>query len=160
MKRLLRFIFYEIIIFLVMGAITFFETRDFLLFQSAVSFIKTPASWFVGLSLAFIFSYFFQGILISFFRKDIVNEERKKDFFTGFIIATVITSVITPYIRQLTLSFFNLLVPYFHVIILQAMIIFYFLFKLNGKYEISGKYFLTNQAIVLFYTAIILSMIA
>ncbi len=159
MRGLLRFILAELSIFLIMGIITFGEINNPSLFQSFVSFVKTPASWFIGLSLAFIFSYFFQNIITSFFRRDITDEEKRKDFFAGFIAAIVITSIITPYVRQLTLSFFNLLLPYFHVIILQALIIFYLLFKVNGKYEISTKYFLTSEAITLFYTAIILFLI-
>ncbi len=160
MKGAIKFIFFESAVFLIIGLITIAEIKSFNIFESAVSYIKTPASWFIGLSLAFIFSYFFQNILTSFFRRDVIDEERKKDFFAGFIISIVITSIITPYVRQLILSFFNIFVPYFHVIIMQALLIFYLLFKLNGKYEISGKYFLTNQLFVLFYTAIILYFVA
>jgi len=158
MNRLSRLIL-EIAIFFVMGIITFIEMNNYQLFQSFVSFFKVPASWFIGLNLAFIFSYFFQNILIGFFRGGIIDEKERKDFFVGFIIAVVITSFITPYVRQLILSFFNLLIPYFHVIIFQAIIIFYLLFKINGGYEIPTKYFLINEVITLFYTIVILSIV-
>lgn len=159
MKNFLKFVFFEVIVFLIMGAITVIEIKDVDLFNSLVSLVKTPASWFIGLSLVFIFSYFFQNMVTSYFHRDIADEEKRKDFFAGFIIVAIITSFITPYIRELILVFFSVLLPYFHIIILQALLIFYLLFKIKGRYEISGRYFLTGQLIVLFYILIILSFI-
>ncbi|MEK6840358.1 MAG: hypothetical protein AABX79_00180 [Nanoarchaeota archaeon] len=159
MRDLIKFIFFGLAVFLIMGGVTFIEIKNFSLFESAVSYIKTPASWFIGLSLAFIFSYFLKNFLASFFRRKITEEYKRKDFFAGFIIATVIASFILPYARQATLYFFDNLLPYFHIIVLQSLIIFYLLFKISEKYEISGRYFLASQVFVLIYTIIVLTSV-
>ena len=140
-----------------MGVITFIETINFDLFERFFTYIKIPSAWFVGLSLAYAFSNLFQKTLFSSFSKRTKDESKEKgDFFGGFVVTLLLTSLITPYIKDGAVYFFSDFFLYFHVIILQSMVILYLFFKLKNNYEISGKYFVTNELIVLFYTIIIL----
>jgi hypothetical protein len=161
MKRFMRFIFIEFGLFLIMGLITLLEVDKPRLFVSLFTFIKSPSSWFVGLSLAYAFSNTVQTGFFSLFSKRIRREGKEKgDFFIGFIITLVITALTTPYVYQWAGYLFSNFFIYFHVILLQSVILVYLLFKLKGNYPISMKYFLTTQAIVLVYTLIILSYVA
>lgn len=161
MKRAIRFFFLELVTFIVMGLITLMEIVNFNFFETFFTLIKTPSSWFVGLSLAYAFSNFFQTNLFSFFSKRSKDETKEKgDFFTGFIITLILTSLITPYVKDIAGYFFSNFFIYFHIIVMQSVILLYLLFKLKNNYEISGKYFITNEVIILFYTAIIVSFVA
>lgn len=158
MKKLVRFMFLEISIFVVMGLITLLEVTDFKIFETFFTFIKTPSSWFVGFSLGYALSNLLQETIFSFFRKKTKDEERQKgDYFPGFLIAIILTSLITPFIKEGASYFFGIFFIYFHVILLQCIIVLYFLFKIKEGYQISGKYFLTTELIVFFYTLVILS---
>ncbi|MCX6749580.1 MAG: hypothetical protein NTW17_02445 [Candidatus Pacearchaeota archaeon] len=144
-----------------MGLIILVEITNFKVFESVFTFIKTPSSWFVGLSLAYAFSNLFQKSLFSIFSKKTLDENKSKgDFFIGFIITFIITAMITPYIKEAAIYFFTNFFIYFNVILMQCVIILYLFFKLKEGYEISGRYLLTNELIVLFYTVIILYFIA
>jgi hypothetical protein len=143
-----------------MGIITFIEITNLIFFENSFEYVKVPFAWFIGISVSFIFSNFLQKTIFSLFRKNVENKKEKEDFFLGFILALVITALITPYLKELMIFFFDTFVAYVHVIIMQSLIIIYLLFKLKGGYEISGKYFITNQMIVLVNTIILLYSIA
>ena len=160
MKDFTKFLFFEVTIFFVIGLITLIEITRLSLFQSFFAYIKTPVSWFIGLSIAYVFSNFFQKFIFSFFRKGYQEGEIKNDFFGGFIVTLIITSLITPYLRQWILNFFGIFSQYFHVIIVQSVIILYLMFKVKERHEISMKHFLTNEIIILIYTLIILYFVA
>jgi hypothetical protein len=160
MKKLIKFLFLEIFIFVLMGLITFIEMTHFNLFESFFEFIKTPSSWFVGFGLAYAFSNLFQKSIFRIFSKRAKSEEeREGDFFIGFLITIILTSLITDFIKDGAEYFLTNFFIYFHVIIMQCIIFLYILFKLKGNYEISGKYFLANEIIVLLYTLIILQFV-
>jgi heme/copper-type cytochrome/quinol oxidase subunit 4 len=148
----------EISTFVIMGLITLLEITNFKIFETLFTFLKNPSSWFVGFSLAYAASNLLQKSIFSFFSKKTKEEEREKgDYFIGFLIAIIITSLITPLVKEGASYFFGIFFIYFHVILLQCVILLYFLFKIKEDYEISGKYFLTSELIVLFYTLVILS---
>ncbi len=56
MKSAVKFLFWELIIFLILGSITLIEVINFRLFESFFTYIKTPSSWFIGLSISYAFS--------------------------------------------------------------------------------------------------------
>lgn len=158
MKKFAKFMILEISIFAAMGLITLVEITNFKIFEIFFSFIKNPSSWFVGFSIAYATSSLLQKSIFSFFRKKTKEEDKPKDdYFIGFLITIILTSLITPLIKVGASRFFEVFFVYFHIILLQCIILLYFLFKIKGDYKISGKYFLTNELIVLFYTLIILS---
>ena len=160
MNKNVKFLFLELLVLGIMGLITFIEISNFGIFEKSFTYIKTPASWFVGLSLAYAFSNLLQGGIFSMFSKKVKDSEKDKgDFFEAFLVTLLITSLITPYIKDAAVFFFSDFFIYFHVILLQSVIVLYLLFKLKGNYEISGKYFVTNELIVLFYTTVILYFI-
>jgi hypothetical protein len=136
------------------------------LFTSLLELIKTPSSWFIGLSLAFVFSNFLQNAITSYFWKKKnfgkleVEQGPKGDFFPGFLATLLVTSLATPYLRQMVLYFFENLFPYFHIIILQGILVIYFVFKIKNNYPISGKYLIANELIVLINTGFILYFLA
>jgi hypothetical protein len=161
MGKFMRFIFIELGIFFAMGLITLLEIMNPKLFVSFFTIIKSPASWFVGLSLAYAVSNTFQtGLFALFSGKRRQEGKQKGDFFAGFIITLIITALTTPYVYKWAGYLFSNLLVYFHVILLQSVVLLYLLFKLRGNYPVSIKYFLTTEAIVLVYTGIILSYIA
>jgi heme/copper-type cytochrome/quinol oxidase subunit 4 len=158
MKKFMKFIILEISIFTIIGLITLVEITNFKIFETFFTLIKNPSSWFVGFSIAYAASNLLQKSIFSFFRKKTKGEEKpKEDYFIGFLMTIILTSLITPLIKVGASNFFGVFFVYFHIILLQCVILLYFLFKIKGDYEISGKYFLTNELIVLFYTLIILS---
>ncbi len=161
MEKIKRFIFIESSLFLIFGAITLIEMINFNLFEKIFLFIKTPCSWFIGLSIAYAFSNLIQEGLFSLFSRKMKEEGKERgDFFFGFIITLTITSLITPYLRKLAYDLFDKYIIYFHVILIQSVVILYFLFKLKGNYKINWKYFITTEIIVIVYTLIIISFIA
>ncbi len=161
MKKGLKFFLLVFGLCAVMGFITLMEVIDFDLFSKVFLFIKSPASWFVGLSLAYAISNFFQKRIIRFFsKKKNVDEKTSEGNFEIFLVTLILTSLMTPFIKQLAVYFFTNFFIYFHVIMLQSMIILYLFFKLKNNYEISSKYFLTSEVIALIFTAIILYFVA
>jgi hypothetical protein len=158
MKKFVKFMILEISTFVVMGLITLLEITDFKIFETFFTFIKNPSSWFVGFSLSYAASNLLQKSIFSFFRKKTKEEERPKgDYFVGFLVTIIITSFITPFVKEGASYFFGIFFVYFHIVLLQCVILLYFLFKIKEGYEISGKYFLTSELIVFFYTLVILS---
>jgi hypothetical protein len=160
MKKGFKFFVLSSSLFVIMGLITLLEIFEFDSFSIFFNFIKTPASWFVGLSLAYAISNLIQNRIFSLFskrklRKGIENESNVETFEI-FLTTLVITSLITPYIKQLAVYFFTNFFIYFQVILLQSMIILYLFFKIKNNYEVSGKYFITSEIIALIYAAIIL----
>jgi hypothetical protein len=161
MGKFMRFIFIEAGIFFAMGLITLLEITSPRLFVSFFTLIKSPSSWFVGLSLAYACSNVIQTGLFSLFSKKVRQEGRQKgDFFIGFLITLIITALTTPYVYKWAGYFFNNFFIYFHVILLQAVILLYLLFKLKGNYLVSIKYFLTTELITVIYGLIVLSYVA
>ena len=160
MNKNIKFFLLELLVIGIMGLITFTEIAYFSIFEKSFTYIKIPASWFVGLSLAYAFSNFFQKGMFSIFLKKVKDGGKERgDFFEAFLVTLLLTSLITPYIKDAAIFFFSDFFIYFHVILLQSLIVLYLLFKLKNNYEISGKYFITNELVVLFYTVIILSFV-
>lgn len=160
MRKFKTFILIEAIIFLFMGIITALEIINFNLFRYIFTLIKSPVSWFVGLSLAYAFSNALQAGFFTLFSRKIRAEGREKgDFFVGFLITLIITALTTTYIYNWADYFFTTFFLYFHVIALQSIVLIYLLFKLKGNYRISLRYFLTTEAITLFFWMIIKSFI-
>lgn len=158
MKRGLKFFILAFSLFLVMGFITLLEIFNFNIFNKIFTYIKEPASWFVGLSLAYAFSNLFQKRLFSLFSKKIIKkDENAESNFEIFLITLIITSLITQYVlKDLIFDFFTNFFIYFHIILLQSMIILYLFFKLKNDYEVSAKYFITSEIIALIYAIVIL----
>jgi hypothetical protein len=150
----------EFIIASVMGIITLIEILKFDWFQKIFDLVSLPSAWFVGLSLGFAFSSLFQNLLFSLFSKRFNKNEEKENFFVGFVVTLIITSLITPYIKDIATYFFTDFFIYFHIILMQSIIILYLFFKLKNNYEVSGKYFISNEIIILVYTSLILSFVA
>lgn len=165
MNKKIKFFLLSLILFTIISGISFLQAFNFSLFEKLLNYIKTPSSWFIGLSLAYVFSNLFQKILTSIFlkRKEDKGKEEKRaedDFFEGFLITLLITSFITPYLRDMVIYFFDNLLIYFHIILLQSVIVIYLLFKLKNNYEISGKYLVVSELIVLINTLFILYFVA
>ncbi len=161
LKGAFRFIFLEISIFFVVTLITFLELASPNTFNTFFSFIQTPSSWFVGFGLAYAFSNLFQKTIFRLaLKKAKDEEERKGDFFSGFLITIIITSLLTDFIKDGAAYLLTNFFIYFHVIIMQCVILLYVLFKLKENFEISAKYFLINELIVLINTILILKIIA
>ena len=160
MKKM-NFLLIEGLILLTMGGITLIEIYQFDFFEKFFGYIQTPSAWFVGLSLSFAFSSLFQKSLFSLFTKKFSKkQENKEDFFVGFLLTLVIGSILTPYVKDIAIYFFSSIFIYFHIILMQSIIVVYLLFKIKNNYEIPAKYFITNELIVLFCTLIILIFIA
>jgi len=150
-----------LLILLFMGLITFLEIFDFQFFEKFFTLIKTPSSWFVGLSLAYCLSHLIQKSLFFVVSKRFkTKEDKKEDFFIGFVIVLIIASLIMVPIKNLIVLFFNGFFIYFHIILMQSVIILYLLFKIDKDFEISTKYVLTNEVILLIYTLIVLYFVA
>jgi len=161
MGKFMRFILIESILFFVMGIITLLEMVKFNLFGDFFTLIQSPSSWFVGLSLAYTVSNTIQtGLFTAFYKRRKAEGKEKGDFFIGFLITLIITALISPYVYKGAAYFFSNFFIYFHVILLQSVILLYLLFKLKGNYKVSIKYFLTTEIIVIVYTAIILTFVA
>lgn len=156
-----NFLLTEGLIILTMIGITMTEIYYFNLFEKVFSYIQTPSAWFVGLSLGFAFSSLFQKSLFSLFIKKFnKKQENKEDFFVGFLLTLVIGSLLTPYIKDIAIYFFSNIFIYFHIILMQSIIVVYLLFKIKNNYEIPAKYFITNELVVLFCTMLILIFVA
>jgi len=164
MKKFFKFIKIEIFVFAIMALITILEITNFNIFRTVFEFIKTPSSWFVGFGLAYACSDLLQKGILSFFAKRAVKKEEEErgsgDYFIGFLIAIIITALLTPIIKTGASYFFESLFIYFHIILMQCIIILYVLFKLKEEYDMSAKYFLINEAIVLLNTLVILQFVA
>jgi hypothetical protein len=155
-----NFILIEGIILFVMGLITFIEVYWFGIFETVFNYIQTPSAWFVGLSLGFAFSSLFQkGLFSIFIKKFSKKENNKEDFFVGFLLTLIFGSLLTPYIKGMAVYFFENIFIYFHVILMQSIIIVYLLFKLKNDYEIPARYFISNELIVLINTILILMLV-
>ena len=143
MNKTLNLYLIELAIILVLGGITLVEITNFDLFEKFFDYIKTPSAWFVGISIAYTLSSFIQKRFLDTLSKKFGDEENKEDFFLGFVITLMITSLMTPPIRDIARYFFTDFFIYFHVILMQSVMLLYVFFKLKGNYEISGKYFIT-----------------
>lgn len=161
MRKLKKFLFIEITIFLFMLLITIIEKTDFRIFRDIFTFIQSPFSWFIGISLAYAFSNALQiGLFTLFSRKTKQEGKEKGDFFAGFLVTLIITSLTTPYIYKWAEYFFTEFFVYFHVIALQSIILIYFLFKMRGHYRVSWIYLLTTEAITVFFWLMIKSFVS
>lgn len=156
MKEGGKFIRDIIVISVLMGIITFIEIYNFRLFKFLFDFLKTPSAWFVALSLSYSFSDLFKKKMFL-----IVSNKlgKREDFFLGFVFTVALASMLSPYIKNLAMYFFDNFFVYFHVVFMQSMILFYIFFKVKNNYEVSEKYFLANEIIVLVYTVMILSFV-
>lgn len=161
MRKLKKFLFIEITIFLIMFLITIIEKTNFRIFKDIFTFIQSPFSWFVGISLAYAFSNALQiGLFTLFSRKTRHEGKEKGDFFAGFLFTLVITSLTTPYLYKWAEYFFTEFFIYFHVIALQSIILMYILFKMRGHYRVSWSYLLTTEAITVFFWLMIRSFVS
>ena len=151
------FVAIELIILLVMGLITFIEFFDFNFFERVFNLVQDPVSWLIGLSFGFVFSNLIKTIKTKTEKIKLVKE---KGHFAIFLADLIIIALISTGVKALALSFFNSFFIYFHVLFLQWMMFLYLSFKVKNDYEISGKYLLTTELIILFYTAIVLAFIA
>jgi hypothetical protein len=157
MKNKGVFVMIELLIFFFMGIITFIEFFQFDLFEKVFIFVQNPAAWLIGLSFGFVFSNIIQGIKK---KTEKINLVKEKGLFILFLADLIIIALISTGVKELALSFFSSFFIYFHVLFLQWMMFLYLSFKIKNDYEISGKYLLTTELIILFYTAIVLAFIA
>lgn len=158
MRKLKKFLIIEAIIFFLMSVITLLEKYNFSLFKEVFELIQSPFSWFIGLSLAYAFSNSLQIGLFTLFSKKTKQEGKKKgDFFSGFLITLVIAAFTSPHIYRWAEYFFTEFFIYFHVIVLQSIILIYLLFKMRGNYKISWSYLLATEAIAVIFWLIIKS---
>lgn len=147
------FFIFEFMIFFTMGIITLLEIFKFDFFEKVFQFSQVYISWFLGISFGFVFL----GILQSVIKTEKISAlEKRKSFFSLFLINLILSASLTAFIKTVALSFFNQFFIYFHVLFLQWIMLLYISFKLKNDYEISGKYFITNELIVLFYVSMVL----
>lgn len=160
MKKLKKFIIIEATILIIMTVITIIEKTNFRVFKDIFTFIRSPFSWFIGISLAYAFSNALQvGLFTLFSRKTKQEGKEKGDFFTGFLVTLIITAFTTPYLYKWAGYFFTEFFIYFQVIALQSIVLIYFLFKMRGHYRISWSYLLATEAITVFFWLVIKSFI-
>lgn len=153
MEKNRSFFMFELMIFVTMGIITLLEIFKFDFFEKVFQFSQIYISWFLGISFGFVFL----GVLQSIIKTEKISAlEKRKSFFSLFLINLILSASLTAFIKTVALSFFNQFFIYFHVLFLQWIMLLYISFKLKNDYEISGKYFITNELIVLFYVSIIL----
>jgi len=144
-----------------MGLITLLEFFAFDFFEKLFNIIQEPTAWLIGLSFGFVFSNIIQGIKTKTKKLSLVNEKvKEKGLFILFLADLIIIALVSTGVKALAISFFNNFFIYFHVLFLQWMMFLYISFKVKNNYEISGKYLLTTELIILFYTAIVLVFIA
>ena len=147
----------ELLIFFIMGIITFIEFFQFDLFEKVFNFVQDPVSWLIGLSFGFVFSNIIQGIKT---KTEKLSPIKEKGLFILFLADLIIIALVSTGVKALALSFFNNFFIYFHVLFLQWMMFLYLSFKAKNNYELSGKYLLTTELIILFYTVIVLAFVA
>jgi uncharacterized protein YacL len=157
MKNKRAFIIIELIIFILMGAITLLEFFSFDLFEKVFNLIQDPVSWLIGLSFGFVFSNLVKKIKT---KTEKLSPVKDKGLFVVFLADLIIMALISAGVKELALSFFNNFFIYFQVLFLQWMMFLYLSFKAKNNYAISGKYLLTTELIILFYTIIVLAFIA
>ena len=146
----------EFIIFLVFGIITLMEILFPEILNHIFNIVKDYLSWFIGISFGFVFSN-----TIGFLKQKLHGPEITKKFreqFIFFLLNLIILTVLTITVKNYALYFFNnnVIMPFFHLIFLQWVMIIYLIFKIVNRYEISTKYFITNELIILLYTCLIL----
>lgn len=151
------FVIIELIIFLVMGVITLLEFFAFDLFEKVFNFVQDPTAWLIGLSFGFVFSNIIQGIKT---KTKKISPIKEKGLFILFLADLIIIALVSTGVKALAISFFNNFFIYFHVLFLQWMMFLYLSFKVKNNYEISGKYLIVTELMILFYTVIVLILIA
>jgi len=143
----------ELIIFLVLGIITIVEAYSLEIFNKIFLFIKPYASWFIGISFGFVFRN-----ILNPFKKKITSHKKfieKKEHFLFFVLNLIILAIIISSIQKIVISFFDLLLPYFHVLFFQWIVLIYIIFKLSNNYVLPKEYVITNEIIIVIYTILI-----
>lgn len=139
-----------------MGIITILEIFSFDFFYNVFSFLNSGISWFIGISFGFVFSSFLQGLV----KKIKVGAiEKRKEYFSFFLINMIISLSLVALIKGLAVSFFNQFFIYFHPLFLQWLMLLYVTFKVKNNYEISAKYIFANELIILINVVAILTLV-
>jgi cation transport ATPase len=147
----------EVIIILVMGIVTLIEAFKLEWFSKFFLLVKPYVSWFIGISFGFVFKN-----VLSPFKKRLSSHQgfiKNKENFVFFILNLIIIAVVVSTIQKVVVTFFNSFLIYFHVLVFQWIMLIYIFFKLGNNYEISKKYLITNEVIILVYTILILYLI-
>lgn len=160
-KRLI--LFFEIFIFLLIFSLTFIEIFSFKTFERIFIFSVEYLSWFVSFSFGYVLSKLLEEFLISlyykFSKKSKNPEQKEKGTFFGFLIIMLFIAIGISYFKDLVDGLFNHFFIYFHILFMQAIILFYLYYKLKNNYEIPLRTFLFNEFLVLANTLIIILFI-
>ena len=160
-----NFLITELIIFIIVGGITFWEIFNFELFKEFFSYLKEPTSWFIGIGFGYIFSTTFRDYFTKLFSRELLKRREKKEIetseperklFSAFLISFLIIALIVFFIKWISAFFFTEFFGYFHIVFMLLMILLYLVFIIKNNYEISEKYFVANGIILLINLGFIL----
>ena len=159
------FLITELIIFIIVGGITFLEIFNFELFESFFSYIQESSSWVIGIGFGYIFSTTFTGYFTKLFsrwllkrgrRKEIETPESERTLFSAFLISFLVIALIVFFIKWMSTFFFTEFFIYFHIVFMLLVILLYLVFIIKNNYEISERYFVANGIILLINLGFIL----
>ena len=163
------FLITELIIFIIVGGITFLEIFNFELFESFFSSIKEYSSWFIGIGFGYIFSTTFRDYFTKLFsrrllkirgKKEIETSEPERRLFSAFLISFLIIALIVFFIKVVSAFFFTEFFIYSHIVFMLLIILLYLVFILENNYELSEKYFVANGIILLMNLGAVLYFVA
>ncbi|MFH0831464.1 MAG: hypothetical protein V1886_01185 [archaeon] len=148
-----KFLLVEGIIFSVLAVITLLEFFNFLLFTEFFMRMKEYLSWFLGLSIGPVISSQIYSIRRKINGKKgfIPPEQRFAFFLLNIVWITIAVGIVQSFFLSFLLRYF----AFFHVIVLQWLVIVYVWFKSLNNFKIHTKYVIGAEILVLLFSLII-----
>lgn len=142
-----QFMIAEAIIAIFLLGITLIELFDPVRFDTVVNQLMQSTSWFLGLTVGIVTS----GILKSAKSKldDVFRSDKKEGKFIFFLTSIAIFALIATVAGKFVLVFLQEYSEFFHLIFVQWFVLVYIWYKFSNKFEISAKYVITTQLIIL-----------
>jgi len=154
MEKQQKFRLYVLSLFLFVGVITILEIFNANLFAELFIKMSNNAGWILGLTVGMVVPDILARIRTRI--KKIVYKESVDERFVIFIANAALLAFVVSLARGIVMVFLQSYYEFFHIILVQWLVIVYLWFKFANGFRISARYIIATESILVVFTAVLL----
>ena len=154
MEQQQKFKLYVVFLSLAIGLITVLEIFNANLFAELFIRMSNNAGWILGLTVGMVVPDILVKIRSKI--KRVVYNDKVDERFVIFIANAALLAFVVSLARGIVMVFLQSYYEFFHIILVQWLVLVYLWFKFINCFRISARYIVSTEIILVIFTAVLL----
>jgi|GEM_PF-3109049 hypothetical protein len=154
MEQQQKFKLYVVFLSLAIGLITVLEIFNANLFAELFIRMSNNAGWILGLTVGMVVPDILVKIRSKI--KRVVYNDKVDERFVIFIANAALLAFVVSLARGIVMVFLQSYYEFFHIILVQWLVLVYLWFKFINGFRISARYIVSTEIILVIFTAVLL----